>query len=352
MAQEFGSIRIGGRTIGADAPPFIVAELSANHGGSLERAFAVMEAAKAAGADAIKLQTYTPDTLTINHDGSDFIIKGGLWHGRRLYELYEEAHTPWNWHPALFAKGRDLGVPVFSTPFDDTAVDLLEELDTPAYKIASFELVDLPLIRRVAATGKPTIISTGMASVQEIHEAVDAFRAVGGRDFMLLHCVSGYPTPVEQSNLRRIPQLADEFNCLVGLSDHTLGVEVAIASVALGACMIEKHFTLRRTDGGPDAAFSLEPGELTALLRGTRGAYSALGSGAEVRSEVEKASMVFRRSLYVVRDVAAGESFTADNVRIIRPGFGLAPRHLPEVIGKRAKYALARGTALTWDAVG
>jgi len=346
------SIRIGGRAIAAGEPPFIVAELSANHGGSLERAFAVMEAAKTAGTDAIKLQTYTPDTLTINHDGPDFIVKGGLWHGRRLYELYQEAHTPWDWHRALFAKGRELGIPVFSSPFDHTAVDLLEELDAPAYKIASFELVDLPLIRRVAATGKPTILSTGMANVQEIHEAVDAFRSAGGRDFMLLHCISGYPTPVEQSNLRRIPRLAAEFNCLIGLSDHTLGVEVAIAAVALGARMIEKHFTLRRADGGPDAAFSLEPVELAALVRGARGAFSALGSGAEARSEVEKASMVFRRSIYIVRDVAAGEPFTADNVRIIRPGFGLAPRHLPEVIGKRAKYALARGTALAWDAVG
>lgn len=352
MAQKSESIRIGGRTIARTEPPFIVAELSANHGGSLAGALAVMEAAKTAGADAIKLQTYTPDTLTINHDGKDFIVKGGLWHGRRLYELYQEAHTPWDWHGALFARGRLLGIPVFSTSFDHTAVDLLEELGTPAYKIASFELLDLPLIRRVAATGKPTIISTGMASVSEIHEALDAFQAAGGKEFMLLHCVSGYPTPVEQSNLRRIPQLAREFDCLVGLSDHTLGVEVAIAAVALGACMIEKHFTLRRSDGGPDAAFSLEPAELEALAHGARGAFSALGSGAEARSEVEKGSMVFRRSLYIVRDVAAGEPFTADNVRIIRPGFGLAPRHLPEVIGKRAKYALARGTALTWDAVG
>jgi N-acetylneuraminate synthase len=352
MARETKTIRIGGRTIAAGEPPYIVAELSANHGGSLERAFAVMEAAKAAGADAIKLQTYTPDTMTIDQDGPDFIIKGGLWHGRRLFELYQEAHTPWDWHQALFAKGRALGIPVFSTPFDHTAVDLLEKLDTPAYKIASFELVDLPLIRRVAATGKLTIISTGMANVQEIHEAVDAFHAGGGQDYILLHCISGYPTPIEQSNLRRIPQLADEFNCLVGLSDHTLGVEVAIASVALGACMIEKHFTLRRVDGGPDAAFSLEPAELAALVRGARGAFSALGSGAEARSDAETANMVFRRSLYIVRDVAAGESFTVDNVRIIRPGFGLAPRHLPEVIGKRAKYALPRGTALTWDAVG
>jgi pseudaminic acid synthase len=352
MSMELRSIRIAGRSIAAGEPPYIVAELSANHGGSLERALAVMESAKSAGADAVKLQTYTPETLTIDHNGSDFVIKGGLWDGRSLYDLYQEAHTPWDWHAALFAKGRELGIPVFSTPFDDSAVDLLERLETPAFKIASFELLDLPLIRRVAATGKPTIISTGMASVQEIHEAVDAFRAAGGREFMLLHCVSGYPTPAEQSNLRRIPRLAAEFDCPIGLSDHTHGIEVAIASVALGACLIEKHFTLRRADGGPDAAFSLEPSELAALVAGARSAFSALGSGGEARSDVEKASMVFRRSLYIVRDVAAGESFTADNVRIIRPGFGLAPRHLPEVIGKRAKYALARGTALTWDAVG
>lgn len=332
-------------------PPYIVAELSGNHGGSLARATELVAAAEQSGADAVKLQTYTPETITIDHDSPDFLIKGGLWDGRTLYDLYQEAQTPWDWHAALFAKARELGIGVFSTPFDDTAVDLLEELATPAYKIASFELVDLPLIRRVAATGKPTIMSTGMASLPEIHEAVETFHSAGGKEFMLLHCVSGYPTPVEQSNLRRIPQLEAEFECPIGLSDHTLGTDVAIASIALGACLVEKHFTMRRADGGPDSAFSLEPSELGALAAGTRAAFSALGSDAEDRPSVEQASMVFRRSIYVVRDIAAGEYFTAENVRIIRPGFGLAPRHLPDIVGKHAKFTLGRGTALTWDMV-
>ena len=342
---------IAGRCISAGMPPYIVAELSANHGGSLERALAVMEAAKAAGTDAVKLQTYTPDTITIDHDGPDFLVKGGLWDGRRLYELYQEAHTPWEWHEALFAKGRELGITVFSTPFDHTAVELLEGLGAPAYKIASFEMIDLPLIRCVAATGKPTVISTGMATPEEIGETVEAFRAAGGGDLMLLHCVSGYPTPVEQSNLRRIPKLAEQFGCGVGLSDHTLGIEVAIAAVALGACLIEKHFTLRRADGGPDSAFSLEPDELAALVRGARAAFAALGTGTAARAEVEQGSKVFRRSLYVVKDIGTGEMLTAKNIRIIRPGFGLAPKHLPEVIGRRARRALPRGTALSWDAI-
>jgi N-acetylneuraminate synthase len=344
-------INIAGRRIGGSAPPFIIAELSANHGGSLDRALAVMEAAKAADVDALKLQTYTPDTMTIDSDGPDFRIKGGLWDGRQLYELYEEAHTPWGWHAALFAKARELGLIVFSTPFDRTAVELLEELQAPAYKIASFEMIDLPLIRRVAETGKPTIMSTGMATPEEIGEAVEAFRAAGGHDLVLLHCVSGYPTPVEQSNLRRIPQLATAFDCPIGLSDHTLGIEVAIASVALGACIIEKHFTLRRADGGPDSAFSLEPEELSALVRGARAAFAALGTGTAARAQAEEGSKVFRRSLYAVADIRTGEMLTAENIRIIRPGFGLAPKYLPEVIGRRAKRALPRGTALSWDAV-
>jgi pseudaminic acid synthase len=344
-------ISIAGRSIGTGCPPYVVAELSANHGRSLERALAVIDAAKAAGADAVKLQTYTADTITIDHDGPDFRIVGGLWNGRRLYDLYDEAHTPWDWHEALFAKARSLGLTLFSSPFDHTAVEFLERLGAPAYKVASFEVVDLPLIRCIAATGKPTIMSTGMASVAEIAEAVDTFRAAGGRELVLLHCVSGYPTPIEQSNLRSIPRLAAQFGCPVGLSDHTLGIEVSIAAVALGACFIEKHFTLLRSDGGPDAAFSLEPDELARLVRGTRAAFDALGTGAEVRSDVEKASMAFRRSIYVVRDIGVGEMLSPDNVRIIRPGHGLPPRHLPDVLGMRAKRALPRGTALTWDAL-
>lgn len=345
------TVTIAGRAVGIAQAPYVVAELSANHGGSLERALAVMEAAKEAGADAIKLQTYTADTITIDHDGPGFRIHGGLWDGRRLYELYDEAHTPWEWHARLFAKGCELGIPVFSTPFDNSAVDFLETIGCPVYKVASFELIDLPLVQRVARTGKPVIMSTGMASPEEIAESVDTFRAAGGRDLVLLHCVSGYPTPVGESNLRRIPRLAAEFGCPIGLSDHTLGVEVAITSVAVGACLIEKHFTLRRADGGPDAEFSLEPAELAALVRGAKAAFAAMGTGEATRAEVEKASMVFRRSLYVVRDIAAGEGFTADNVRIIRPGYGLAPRHLAEILGRRARLKLTRGTALRWDAV-
>jgi pseudaminic acid synthase len=344
------SVTIAGRTIGAGQPPYIVAELSANHGGRLDRALAVMESAKAAGADAIKLQTYTAETMTIEQDGPDFRIKGGLWNGRQLYELYEEAHTPWAWHEALFAKGRDLGIPVFSTPFDETAVAFLEKFNPPAYKIASFEMIDLPLVRCIAATGRPVIMSTGMASPAEIAESVEAFSAAGGRELILLHCVSGYPTPPEQSNLRRIPELLKQFGFSVGLSDHTLGTEVAIASVALGACLIEKHLTQCRADGGPDSAFSLEPDELRALVRGARTAFDALGSGQPMRSQVESGSMMFRRSIYVVKDIAAGEPITASNVRIIRPGYGLPPRELPMVLGRKARKAMPRGTALSWDA--
>jgi N-acetylneuraminate synthase len=345
-------IAIAGQSVGPGRPPYIVAELSANHGGTLERALAVVEAAKAAGADAVKLQTYTPDTMTIDHDGPDFCISGGLWNGRRLYELYGEAHTPWDWHEALFVRGRELGITVFSTPFDDSAVALLEKLGAPAYKIASFELVDLPLIRRVAVSGKPTIISTGMAMWDEIAQAVETFRSAGGRDLVLLHCVSSYPTPIEQSNLRRIPRLAAEFDCAVGLSDHTLGTNAAIVSVALGACLIEKHFTLCRADGGPDSAFSLEPNELRALVEGTKAAFLALGTGTEEPRDIEAGMRIFRRSLYVVRDIAQGERLTRENVRIIRPGHGLAPKHLADVLGRPARCSLARGTALTWEAIG
>jgi N-acetylneuraminate synthase len=346
-----GSFDLAGRPVGVGQPPYIVAELSANHGGSLEHALRILEAAKAAGADAVKLQTYTADTITIDHNGPDFSISGGLWHGRTLYELYQEACTPWDWHKHLFARACDLGITMFSSPFDESAVDFLESLETPAYKIASFELVDLPLIRRVAATRKPTIISTGMASPDEIAEAVQAYQDGGGKDFLLLHCISGYPTPPEESNLRRIPRLAADFRCSVGLSDHTLGTEVAVTAVALGACLIEKHFTLRREDGGPDAAFSLEPHELEALVVGTRTAYLALGSGSEERSDAEKANISFRRSIYVVKDVMAGEVFTRENLKIIRPGWGLAPKYFDAVLGKHARRDIARGTRLSLDLV-
>jgi N-acetylneuraminate synthase len=345
-------IVIDGRKIGGDRSPYVIAELSGNHNGKIERAFALMEMAKKCGADAVKLQTYTADTMTIDCAASDFQIKGGLWNGRSLYELYQEAQTPWEWHEPLFAKGRELGITVFSTPFDETAVELLEELGTPAYKIASFELVDLELIRCVAETRKPTVISTGMGSPEDIAEAVATFRDAGGRDLILLHCVSGYPSPVEQSNLRRIPLLAVKYGCPVGLSDHTLGTEVAIASASLGACVIEKHVTLARSDGGPDAAFSLEPQELTALVRGVDAAFAALGTGSETRAEVEKENVVFRRSIYAVRDIQENETFSRDNIRVIRPGFGIAPKHLPEVLGKKSLRKISRGTALKWDFVG
>jgi pseudaminic acid synthase len=343
------AIVIAGREISSDRRPYVIAELSGNHNGKIERAFALMEMAKKCGADAVKLQTYTADTMTIDCDALDFQIKGGLWHGRSLYELYQEAQTPWEWHTLLFAKGRELGITVFSTPFDETAVQLLESLGTPAYKIASFELIDLELIRCVAATGKPTIMSTGMGTPEDIGEAVTTFRDAGGKDLVLLHCVSGYPSPVDQSNLRRIPLLSGKYGCAVGLSDHTLGTEVAIASASLGACVIEKHVTLARSDGGPDAAFSLEPHELIALVRGVDAAFAALGTGSEARAEVETANAIFRRSIYAVRDIQANETLSRDNIRVIRPGFGIAPKHLPEILGRKSKQKIPRGTALKWD---
>ena len=343
------AVAIAGRPIGPEHPPYVVAEMSANHNGDIGRAFALIEEAKRAGADAVKLQTYTADTITIDHDGEDFLIRDGLWAGRRLYELYQDAATPWDWHEALFAKGRELGLTVFSAPFDPTAVDFLRSLDAPAYKIASFELVDLPLVEKAAQAGRPLILSTGMASLGEIEAAVATAEAAGCRDILLLHCVSGYPISAAEADVRMVPHLAAAFGRPTGLSDHSLGTAVAVAAVALGACLIEKHVTLCRADGGPDAAFSLEPDELATLVRDCHAAWQALGQVRHGGRPSEAVSRTHRRSLYVVRDVAAGEPLTTENVRSIRPGYGLPPRHLADVLGRHAARAIARGTPLDWS---
>jgi N-acetylneuraminate synthase len=340
-------IEIAGQKIGPDFPPYIIAELSANHNGDINRAFEILEMAKECGADAIKLQTYTQDTLTIDCDKPDFKIEGGLWHGRTLYDLYTEAHMPWEWHKPLFAKAKELGITIFSSPFDTTAVDLLEELGAPAYKIASFEAIDLPLIEYVAKTGKPMIISTGMANKEEMQEAVTTAKNAGCTELVVLHCVSGYPAPAQDYNLATIPDMAERFDVLTGLSDHTIDNTTAITSVVLGACLIEKHVTLDRNGGGPDDSFSLEKPELTQLCKDSKTAWQALGKINYERKESEKGNLVFRRSLYVVKDIKAGEEFTHDNVKSIRPGYGLPPKHLSSVIGKLAVKYLTKGTPLS-----
>lgn len=349
--MKTAQMMIADRPIGPDSPPFVIAELSANHNGSLDRALDIMTAASEAGADAVKLQTYTADSLTIDHDGPGFTIEGGLWGGYTLHALYEEAHTPWDWHEALFARGRELGLIVFSSPFDASAVDFLEDLGAPAHKIASFELIDLPLIRKVATTGKPMIISTGMASLADIDAAVTAARESGAGDIALLHCTSGYPTPADEADLRTIPHLADAFGLVTGLSDHTPGVGAPVAAVALGAAIIEKHFTLDRADGGPDAAFSLEPAEFRMLCDSVRLGWEALGGVRYERTAAEAGSVQFRRSLYIVADMAAGDVLTAENLRSIRPGFGLPPKYIDVLLGKRVNRAIARGTPMTWDLI-
>jgi pseudaminic acid synthase len=346
-----GSFSIAGRSIGAGHSPYVIAELSGNHNGDINRAFRLIDAAKAAGCDAVKIQTYTADTITIDHKGPGFQIEGGLWGGRSLYELYGEAHTPWEWHQALFDHAAKVGIACFSSPFDHTAIDFLETLKAPAYKIASFEIVDTPLIRRAAKTGKPLIMSTGMAALEEIDDAVAAARDAGAKGIVLLHCISAYPAPAEEANLSRIKVLQDRYDLPVGLSDHTMGSEVSVAAVALGATVIEKHITLARADGGPDAAFSLEPQEFKALVDGVKTAQLALGSAEYGRTSSEVPNLIFRRSLYVVEDIAAGEPLSAQNLRSIRPGFGLAPKHYDQLLGKKVKRDVKRGTPMAWDLV-
>lgn len=345
------SIDIAGRRIGTDCSPYVIAELSANHNGKLETALRIIEEAKKAGADAVKLQTYKPDTITLPSDSEDFKIHGGLWDGRTLYDLYQEAHMPWDWHKPLFEYSRQIGITIFSSPFDTTAIDLLEDLNTPAYKIASFEAIDLPLIKYAASTGKPMIISTGMADAEEIQEAIDAAHSAGCKELALLHCVSGYPAPAEDYNLHTIPDMMQRFGLVTGLSDHTLDNTTAIASVALGAAIIEKHFTLDRQGGGPDDSFSLEPKDLKDLCRGAKTAWQALGKVDYGRKSSEQANVQFRRSLYFVNDLQVGDVITTQDVRSVRPGYGLAPKHLDAVIGKKVTRAVRAATPVDWGCI-
>jgi N-acetylneuraminate synthase len=342
---------IEGRAIGSDYPPYVIAEMSANHNGKIENAFRIIEEAKIAGADAVKIQTYRPDTITLNCDTDEFRMFGGLWDGRTLYELYEKAHMPWEWHAPLFAHARKQGITIFSSPFDNTAVDLLENLNAPAYKIASFEAVDLPLIKYAASTGKPMIISTGMADAQEIQEAIEAAREGGCKELAILHCVSGYPAPAADYNLRTIPDLIQRFGLVTGLSDHTLDNTTGITSVAMGASIIEKHFTLNRSGGGPDDSFSLEPAELAALCKDSKTAWAALGKVDYGRKSSEEGNVKFRRSLYFVKDLKDGEVITEDAVRSVRPGFGLAPKNLGGLLGRIVNQDVKKATAVNWEQI-
>lgn len=346
-------MRIKDKTIGITEPPLIIAEMSGNHNQSLDRALEIVEAAAKSGAHALKIQTYTPDTMTLDLDEREFHIadKDSLWKGKSLYQLYKEAYTPWEWHKAIFDRANELGIIPFSTPFDDTAVDFLESLDVPCYKIASFENTDLPLIKRVAATGKPLIISTGMASIAELDETVRTAREAGCRDLILLKCTSTYPANASDANILTIPHMRELFGCEIGLSDHTMGIGVAIASVALGATVIEKHFTISRSDGGVDSAFSMESSEMKQLVDESERAWRALGAVSYGASETEKKSLVYRRSLYISKDIKAGEEFTLNNVRVIRPGLGLPTKYLDVVLGKKLNRNVKRGTPINWDLI-
>lgn len=344
-------IQLGGRPIGAGHPCYIVAELSANHHQNFDEALRLIEAAKEAGADAIKLQTYTPDTLTLDSDLPHFVIDGTIWEGRRLYDLYGEAYTPWDWQPKLAEFARDLQMDLFSTPFDDTAVDFLEAMDVPCHKIASFELTHLPLLEKVAKTGKPIIMSTGMATAEEIEESVRTIAEAGGDQLVLLKCTSAYPAPPEEANLRTIPDLRDRFEVPAGLSDHTMGLEVPIAAVALGACVIEKHFTRSRDVEGPDSAFSLEPHEFARMVEAVRTTEAALGTVTYELTPKQEVSVRFRRSVFATRDIAPGERLTEENVAVLRPCVGLGPKHFRELLGRTASRAIQRGEPLEWDGV-
>jgi len=352
MTQQFNTeITIDNKKIGHEHPPYIIAEMSANHNGSLERALITIEMAKAMGADAIKIQTYNADTMTIDCDNDYFKINGGLWDGYNLYKLYQWAQTPFEWHKAMFDHAKKVGITIFSTPFDETAVDLLESLDCPAYKIASFEATDLPLIDKVAKTGKPLIISTGLADQEEIDDIVKTVRNAGGKNLILLHCISAYPAPVAQSNLKTICDISERWNVLSGLSDHTLATSIATTAVALGACVIEKHITLSRQDKGPDCEFSLEPEELKQLVEHSKLAWLSLGNAGYERKPAELESLKFRRSLFFIENIPQGTVIKEKHIRRIRPGYGLAPKYLQDIIGKKAVSDIKRGTPVTWESV-